>query len=125
MSDLYKDDLEFYLPLSSIGLEYYFIKLSAVALGYNIEVNRDGYVEFSPDLYSQKLEQEKEVIKVTVKTTSGNGLLFWRGQPTPIIDLARTGHGAGAPTGDFLAIGVKNGYVEFRWVNLELCWLLC
>ena len=76
----------------------------AVQLGENIEVDRDGFVEFNKSFLSATSQQE-EVIKFTLKTTAQNGLVLWKGQPSPLQMSSSI---------DYLSIGLEDGYVLYR-----------
>ncbi|XP_061163155.1 basement membrane-specific heparan sulfate proteoglycan core protein-like [Saccostrea echinata] len=78
---------------------------AVIKLGENIEVNRDGFVEFSKD-YLTASPQQEENMRFTLKTTESNGLVLWKGQRMP---LQRSS------SGDYLSIGLKNGYVMYSY----------
>ncbi|KAK3104457.1 hypothetical protein FSP39_002426 [Pinctada imbricata] len=77
-----------------------------VVLGTNIEVNRDGFVEFNSSVFTRNQGQDKEIIKLTIKTTSRSGLLFWRGQSSP---------GQPIQSGDYLSIGLQDGFAVYSY----------
>ncbi|XP_034337833.2 basement membrane-specific heparan sulfate proteoglycan core protein isoform X5 [Magallana gigas] len=78
---------------------------AVIQLGENIEVNRDGFVEFNKSLLSATPQQE-EVIKFTLKTTEKDGLVLWKGQPTPLQRSSSI---------DYLSIGLQDGYVVYSF----------
>nr|XP_022341960.1 basement membrane-specific heparan sulfate proteoglycan core protein-like isoform X4 [Crassostrea virginica] len=78
---------------------------TAVQLGEKIEVDRDGFVEFNKSFLSATSQQE-EVIKFTLKTTAQNGLVLWKGQPSPLQMSSSI---------DYLSIGLEDGYVVYSF----------
>lgn len=82
----------------------HFFFFTVIQLGENIEVNRDGFVEFNKSLLSATPQQE-EVIKFTLKTTEKEGLVLWKGQPSPLQRSSSI---------DYLSLGLQDGYVVYR-----------
>jgi len=62
-------------------------------------------VEFSRDKFPHSQTQEEEIVTLKIRATSGNGILFWHGQATP---------GQPLQNGDYLSIGLQDGYVKYR-----------
>ncbi|CAG5125030.1 unnamed protein product, partial [Candidula unifasciata] len=72
------------------------------AVSTNISVNGNGYVEFNKDVFPHARRRTPEVISFTITTTSSDGLFFWQGQ-----------HPGEQKSKDYLALALKNGFVEF------------
>ena len=95
--------------------EYYcspFLCDTEITIGSSFEVAGDGYVEFERALLPHRRRQISESVVFTVTTTEPNGLVFWQGQ--------RPGEQSG---GDYLAVELRDGLVEFRSVVWLIDWL--
>jgi len=73
-------------------------------LGDQFRFSGDSFLEFNKDLLPHTRTQERQTISFTVQTTQSDAVLLWQGQP------------GGKPLrgSDYVAIGLKDGYVEFR-----------
>ncbi|KAL5013502.1 hypothetical protein ScPMuIL_007772 [Solemya velum] len=76
-----------------------------IELGTRLEMAGDGYVEFDKELLPHANGQEHEVVSFTISTTEPNGLIFWQGKD----------EGSPIRGGDYLAIAVRDGYVELGY----------
>lgn len=66
--------------------------------------NGDSFLEFNKALLPHARTQERQTMSFTIQTTQSDGLLLWQGEP------------GGKPLrgNDYVAIGLRDGYVEFR-----------
>ena len=64
----------------------------------------DGFIEFDKSYLPHSNTQERQTISFKIKTLQSDGLILWQGEP------------GGRPLrgGDHFAIGLKDGYVDFR-----------
>ncbi|XP_069115040.1 basement membrane-specific heparan sulfate proteoglycan core protein-like isoform X2 [Argopecten irradians] len=70
-----------------------------------IRVEGDGFIELSRSMFPSHNQVEK-VVELTILTNQSNGLIFWQGEATP---------GQSVSTGDFLMIGLRDGYVYYSY----------
>ena len=60
--------------------------------------------------------QDKEIVKFSIRTTEPNGLVFWKGQATPA--------GQNTQSKDYVSVGLKDGFVVYRYIYIERVMLL-
>ena len=78
---------------------------AAETLTTEFSVLGDGYAEFDQSLLPHRRRQVQEVITFIMSTANSDGLLFWQGQKP-----------GGQRGGDYLAVSLTDGFVEFRYV---------
>ncbi|KAL3861185.1 hypothetical protein ACJMK2_007245 [Sinanodonta woodiana] len=78
---------------------------AAVRLGTSIEVEGNGFIEFSKDLLPHTNTQERETISFDIKTTEPNGVIVWQAELS----------GKQLQGADYFAVGLKDGYLELSY----------
>ncbi|XP_076086554.1 basement membrane-specific heparan sulfate proteoglycan core protein-like isoform X4 [Mytilus galloprovincialis] len=88
-------------PLGYIGVHCE----GTTPLGEKITVTGDGFLEFDKSFLTQT--ENKQIVKVTIRTTEPNGLIFYQGQASPAGGISRSK--------DYVSVGLKDGFIEYSY----------